>query len=236
MVELIQEKYCGIDGVRSSAPDVSRVFSMKGETLSLRLSLPMYSSDYGAMTVSYERTSGAKDDLPDENVVTLQSAVQNVSLTWQEYSSMTGVDVMQGSLKAQGENELDAAFTLRQEVLESRDADDREVYEYNASLTLSPADGSFDETEMVLSSRFASEERKSAATEISATLTVSSANEAVEMTLEGVSRKKWEPEEIPLPVENPDWKALLPGAGVRTLAVLADYITLPEPQTADTAE
>lgn len=219
-----------------SALTISRVFSMKGETLSLQLSLPMYSSDYGAMTVSYERTSGAKDDLPDENVVTLQSAVQNVSLTWQEYSSMTGVDVMQGSLKAEGENELDAAFTLRQEVLESRDADDREVYEYNASLTLSPADGSFDETEMVLSSRFASEERKSAATEISATLTVSSANEAVEMTLEGVSRKKWEPEEIPLPVENPDWKALLPGAGVRTLAVLADYITLPESQTADTAE
>ena len=213
---------------------ISRIFSMKGETLSLRLNLPMYSSEYGAMTVSYGRQSGAKDDLPDENVITLESAVQNMSLTWQEYSSMTGVDVMQGSLKAEGETALDAAFTLREEVLESRDADDREVYEYNASLVLSSLDGAFDETEIVLSSRFASEERKSAATEIKATLTLSTADEAIEMTLDGASRKKWEPEEIPAFAADADWHSLLPGAGIRTLAVLADYVKLPE--TADTAE
>lgn len=216
---------------------ISRVFSVKGDTLSLSLQLPMYSSELGPMTLCYDRVSGAKDDLPDENVLRLESAVQNASLTYQEYSSMTGVNVMQGSLRADGETAFETDFTLRQELLESRDADDRHVYEYNASVTLSaPQDESFDETEIVLASRFVSEERKTAATDVSATLTVSSADEAIELTLEGQSRKKWELANIPQPAENADWQSLLPGAGVRTLAVLADFIKLPEANAAGANE
>ena len=83
------------------------------------------------------------------------------------------------------------------------------------------------EERMALVSRFVSEERKSAATEISATLTIASADEAVEFTLERASRKKWDPQPVTAPV-SPEWESLLPGAGVRLLAVLTDYLPLSE--------
>ena len=156
---------------------------------------------------------------------------------------MTGVKVTQGTF----EREITAdftvsdetvepfaiAFTLKNEIVESKDADNRDVYACNLSLTLSPVEGdAFEEVEAALASRFVSEERKSAATEISATLTLSSADEAIELTLEGASRKKWDPEIIPAPLQ-PDWNSLLPGAGVRTLAALSDFLALPEGSTND---
>ncbi|MBP3645871.1 MAG: hypothetical protein J6K55_05545 [Clostridia bacterium] len=221
---------------------ISRVVSLKGETLSLSLKLPMYDSAFGSFTLCYDRVKGS-EDLPDDNTIAMESENQLITLKYQEYSSMTGVKVTQGTF----EREITAdftvsdetvepfaiAFTLKNEIVESKDADNRDVYACNLSLTLSPVEGdAFEEVEAALASRFVSEERKSAATEISATLTLSSADEAIELTLEGASRKKWDPEIIPAPLQ-PDWNSLLPGAGVRTLAALSDFLALPEGSTND---
>ena len=216
---------------------LSRLITLEGKTLSLSVKLPMYDSSLGAFTLCYDRTSGSAD-LPDENVVTLENENQLFTLKYQEYSSMTGVKVIQGTctreitadftVEDESAEPFAFAFTIKQEIAEGKDSDSRDVYACNLSVTISPTDGeSFDETELTLTSRFASEERKSAATEITATLTLSSADEAIELTLEGASRKKWDPELIPAPIE-PDWNALLPGTGVRALALLADFITLPD--------
>jgi len=221
---------------------LSRIVSLKGDTLSLSLKLPMYDSAFGPFTLCYDRVSGS-EDLPDDNVITLESENQLITLKYQEYSSMTGVKVIQGTFSREitadftvsdeAVEPIAFAFTLRQEAAESKDESNRDVYAFNASLTLSPVeDGAFEEMEMVLVSRFVSEERKSAATEISATLTLSSADEAIELTLEGASRKKWDPAVIDR-VSEPDWDSLLPGAGVRTLAALSGFITLPEEPAAN---
>ena len=214
-----------------------RVFSMKGDTLSLSLKLPLYDSTLGAITLCYDRVKGG-DDLPDENVITMETENQLVECKYQEYSSMTGVKVIQGSLSREITADFTVAdeavqpfslgFTLKSEVAQSKDEKDRDVYTCNASLTLVPGEETgLVETELVLASCFVSEERKSAATEMEATLTASSADEAIEITLQGASRKKWEPAAISAPVKG-DWQSLLPGAAVRTLAALSDFIKLPE--------
>lgn len=213
---------------------LTRVFSMKGDTLSLSLKLPLYDAGLGAMTLCYDRTGGS-DDLPETNVLSMETENQLMELRYQAYSSMTGVQVVQGTVRREITADFTVAdeavqpfavdFTLKSEVTESKDEDNRDVYTCNATLTLLPENGS--ETELVLSSRFVSEERKSAATEIAATLTASNADEAVEITLEGASRKKWEPAAVPA-VQEPNWDSLLPGTALRTLNLLKDWIELPE--------
>ena len=216
---------------------LSRVVTLEGDTLSLSVKLPMYDSALGSFTLCYNRESGSAD-LPDENTITIESENQLLTLKYQEYSSMTGVRVIQGSCSREITADFNVeeetvepfafAFTCREEIAESKDEANRDVYAYNLTVTLSPAEeGAFEETEMALVSRFVSEERKSAATEISATLTIASADEAVEFTLEGASRKKWDPQPVTAPV-SPEWESLLPGAGVRLLAVLTDYLPLSE--------
>ena len=216
---------------------LSRVVTLEGDTLSLNVKLPMYDSALGSFTLRYDRESGSAD-LPDENTITIESENQLLTLKYQEYSSMTGVRVIQGAcsreitadfaVKEETIEPFAFAFTCKEEIAESKDENNLDVYAYNLTVTLSPMEeGAFEEVEMALISRFISEERKSAATEISATLTIASADEAVEFTLEGASRKKWDPPVIS-PTASPDWETLLPGAGVRLLTVLSDYLMLPE--------
>lgn len=219
---------------------LDRTVSLKGNTQELKLSLPMYSAQLGGMTLSYSRTQG-EGDLPGSSLIRLDSESWTAELSWQEYSSMTGVNVMQGTLACgpaagftvSDETVLSCAvnFTLKQETTEGKDENGLDLHTYNASLTLAPAEGgeAFPETAIVLASAFASEERKSAATDMSATLTLSTDDEAIELTMNGKSRKKWDPVALPsAPVENADWNALLPGAGVRALAALSSFITVPE--------
>lgn len=224
---------------------ISRTFSLKGDTLNLSLCLPLYDAQTGAVTLSYDRQRG-QGDLPDENVIRLESEERAISLRYQEYSSMTGVKVLQGRVENRAAesfevDEADASasaadyaadFTLKQEQAETRDSEGRDVYAYNLSLSLQPEAGQ--ELEATLASRFASKELKSAATEMDATLTVRRGQSSVTAALNGASRKKWEPE--PLPFERTDVSTLtqadltatLAGAGVRLLAALADCVEAPE--------
>lgn len=233
---------------------VARTVSLKGDTLALHLSLPLYDAQAGSVTLRYDRTSG-EGDLPDENAVGWESDTRAITLTYQEYSSMTDVRVIQGSFESEprgadayavdGEAEpaqkkLALSFSLKQQESESKDAEGRDVYAYDAELTLKPEGADEDTaavpaTEVALSAQFASKELKAAATDMSAKLTLGGEgwDQTLTLTLEGRTRKKWEPETLPedriavSQMTQEDVAALLPGAALRGMALMAEYLSLP---------
>ncbi len=244
---------------------ISRTVALTGETLALHLSMPLYDAQGGAVTLTYDRTRG-DGDLPDDNTIGIESGVSAIKLVYQEYSSMTDVRVIQGSLLSEPKGadvfDVDAAeapktlavdFTLRQQETESKDDEARDVYDYSATLTLSPAgegEGyvAIPETEITLDADFASKELKSAATDMEATLTLGGEgwNQTVTLNLVGRSRQKWTPETLPdervyVPLMSRDeLNAILPGATARTLALLSPYLGAAgnenPPETAEPAE
>ena len=232
---------------------LSRTVSLKGDTLNLHLSLPLYDARVGHVTFTYDRTQG-EGDLPDNNTITLQTPMQQYMLSYQQYSSMTGVEVTQGMVMCEqaesfavGEDgpqpqDWAVAFTLKQQETETVDAQTRQVYGYDLSLTLKPdetLDNSFDmtETEIALTSRFASKELKSAATEMEATLSITDETSSLNLAFEGTSRKMWEPEELPMERVNvheltqEDLTAILPGAALRFAALFADTLQASTPES-----
>ena len=244
---------------------ISRTVSLKGDTLALHLSLPLYDTQAGNVTLCYDRASG-EGDLPDENAVGLESDTRAITLTYQEYSSMTGVRVIQGSFESeprgadaysvegeqtQAQKKLAFSFSLKQQESESKDGEGRDVYDYEAELTLKPeATGDdaadFPATEAVLSAQFASKELKAAATDMNAKLTLGGEgwNQTLTLTLEGRTRKKWDPETLTedrvyvSQMTQEDIAALLPGAALRGMALMAEYLSLPhaeEPASTATA-
>ncbi len=235
---------------------LSRTVSLKNETLALHLSLPLYDEQGGAVTLSYDRSRG-EGDLPDDNVISLESDLRKLTLSFQEYSSMTDVRVVRGTLRSEpkgaqpftvddgaAKQTLALAFTLRQQESESVDEQQQDVYTYDAILNLS-RDGEGEdlvavpEMEMTLSSRFVSKALKSAATEVSASLTLGGdgLDNAITLTLEGKSRKKWEPEQLPddmvyvNEMTQEDLAALLPGAAARFAALAGQYAAAPAQET-----
>ena len=218
---------------------LSRTLAMTGETIELHLSLPMYDAQTGVVTLSYDRVQGS-GDLPDENTVRLEGEEQIITLTWQEYSSMTGIQVVQGTLQSrpaldfavEDEQNIAVSFTLRHGAEETLDEQGQDVYRCEYALTLAPAEGSsllFDETELALQAKFISKQLKSAATSIQAQLSIASGENAANIQFDGASRKKWTPEDIPqgtliASLEDEALTALLPGSALRIMAVLADYV------------
>ncbi len=240
---------------------IARTVSVKGDTLKLALSMPLYDAQGGAVTLRYDRQRG-EGDLPDDNTITLTSEARTFALTYQEYKSLTGVEVIQGSFVSQpGEqaaytvdddaqqalhDALNVAFTLKQETQTSKDEERRDVFDYSATLTLQDAgEGhiAVPDTEVQLTARFVSRELKAAATEMQATLVLGGDgwDNTLTLTAEGRSRKKWEPEALPQQrvlvsqMTQQDVDALLPGAALRGAALLAAYLApvdAAQPETA----
>ena len=219
---------------------LSRTLAMTGETVDLHLALPLYDAQTGVATVSYDRTR-AEGDLPEENVIRLETAERDVRLTYQTYSSMTGVQVMQGTLVSQPvqdfaveeeENITAAAFTLKMGTATTLDEQGRNVYTCEYALTAAPAEGGtveFDEIEIALNASFVSKQMTTAATGVTAQLDVRYGDDSVNLTFDGASRKKWTPEAVPGGIEidsfaQAAFAELLPGALIRTMAVLAPFI------------
>ena len=232
---------------------IGRTVSLEGDTLELHLSLPLYDAEGGEVTLRYDRTRG-EGDLPDDNTISLESGLRAISLTYQEYSSMTGVRVIQGTLTseprgaeaftvedgmpADAQKTLALSFSLKQEESETKDDELRDVYTYNATLNLeSEGEGdayvAIPATEVTVSSSFVSKELKSAATDMEATVTLGgvSGDQTYTATITGRSRQKWEPEELSPDriyvnrMTETDVAALLPGAALRFAALMADYLT-----------
>lgn len=228
---------------------LSRTVSLKGDTLNLHLNLPLHDASAGSAVLCYDRTQG-QGDLPDNHTVTLSSSQQLITLSYQEYSSMTGVEVTQGMVMCEqldsfavGESETApqdwaVAFTLKQQETTTVDADGREVYGYDFNLLLQPdetLDNTFalTETEIDLTSRFMSRPLKSASTEMDATFSVKDETSSLTLRFNGASRKLWKPEEIPAGRVNvheltqEDLASILPGAAIRLMAALSDMLEMP---------
>ena len=232
---------------------IGRTVSLEGDTLELHLSLPLYDAEGGEVTLRYDRTRG-EGDLPDDNTISLESGLRAISLTYQEYSSMTGVRVIQGTLTseprgaeaftvedgmpADAQKTLALSFSLKQEESETKDDELRDVYTYNATLNLeSEGEGdayvAIPATEVTVSSSFVSKELKSAATDMEATVTLGGDgwDQTYTATITGRSRQKWEPEPLSPDriyvnrMTETDVAALLPGAALRFAALMADYLT-----------
>ena len=232
---------------------IGRTVSLEGDTLELHLSLPLYDAEGGEVTLRYDRTRG-DGDLPDDNTITLESGLRAIALTYQEYSSMTGVRVIQGSLTSEprgadaftvedgtppeAQKTLALSFSLKQEESETKDDELRDVYTYDATLNLE-SEGKGDAyvaipaTEITLASTFVSKELKSAATDMEATITLGGDawDQTYTVTITGRSRQKWEPEELSPDriyvsrMTETDVASLLPGAALRFAALMADFLT-----------
>lgn len=232
---------------------IGRTVSLEGDTLELHLSLPLYDAEGGEVTLRYDRTRG-EGDLPDDNTISLESELRAISLTYQEYSSMTGVRVIQGTLTseprgtdaftvedgvpADAQKTLALSFSLKQEESETKDDELRDVYTYDATLNLeSEGEGdayvAIPATEITLASTFVSKELKSAATDMEATVTLGGDawDQTYTVTITGRSRQKWEPEELSPDriyvsrMTETDVASLLPGAALRFAALMADFLT-----------
>ena len=232
---------------------IGRTVSLEGDTLELHLSLPLYDAEGGEVTLRYDRTRG-EGDLPDDNTISLESELRAISLTYQEYSSMTGVRVIQGTLTseprgtdaftveegapADAQKTLALSFSLKQEESETKDDELRDVYTYDATLNLeSEGEGdayvAIPATEITLASTFVSKELKSAATDMEATITLGGDawDQTYTVTITGRSRQKWEPEELSPDriyvsrMTETDVTSLLPGAALRFAALMADFLT-----------
>lgn len=230
---------------------LSRTMSLKNELLSLYLSLPLYDAQGGNVTLSYERNKG-EGDLPDENLLLLETELRAIELRYQEYRSMTDVAVIQGTFlnqPADGEEKaLSLSFTLRTQETEGTDDQQRETCDIAVTLNLSQngeGDGLVEipETEIALNAHFASKALKSAATEMEAQLTIGGdgRDSVLAASFTGTSRKKWEPESLPediIPLSDltdEDVTALLPGAAARIAALLSQYAPV-QAEPAETAE
>lgn len=232
---------------------IGRTVSLEGDTLELHLSLPLYDAEGGEVTLRYDRTRG-EGDLPDDNTISLESDLRAISLTYQEYSSMTGVRVIQGTLTseprgtdaftvedgvpADAQKTLALSFSLKQQESETKDDELRDVYTYDATLNLeSEGEGdayvAIPATEITLASTFVSKELKSAATDMEATITLGGDawDQTYTATITGRSRQKWEPEELSPDriyvsrMTETDVASLLPGAALRFAALMADFLT-----------
>ena len=134
---------------------IDRTVSLKGETLALHLSLPLYDSQGGKVTLAYDRKAGTGQDMPDENVISLESRDVSLRLEYQEYKTLTGTTVYQGTLLRQphrltayevseadngpSEKTLSASFTLILQEAVGVDAENFEVLTRDYQITLEPA-------------------------------------------------------------------------------------------------
>lgn len=134
---------------------IDRTVSLKGETLSLTLAMPLRDSQAGAMALRYDRHKGA-GDLPDENTIELQSDSLLLRVAYQTYDTLTGTEVYQGTVLRQplgtatfevGAQDTAAAetlktfsagFTLSVGRSESVDAEGREAQAIQLALALLP--------------------------------------------------------------------------------------------------
>lgn len=212
---------------------IARTVSLKGDTIELFLSLPLYDAQGGETTIVYSRQQG-QGDLPDSHTIRLESSLRVAEAVCQAYTSMTGVTVLQGTFVSEpatfsvGDDvpeSFAAAFTLKYASSESTDEQGRGVFEISASLGLSPVEEeSFEAFELSLEMAFASKELKSAATEVSVSAQLTSGENAVRANFLGNSRKKWEPEALPqqtLSMDELDETALA-AAGLELVSLLND--------------
>ena len=193
---------------------IERKVSLKGELLSLKVSMPYSDPEMGAVTLGYSLTT-AEDSEPSSEI-TVESQERLVTLRYFTYSSVTDVSVTQGTLISQPTGEtaftvadggqekpLAVAFLYRSQTSSGKEEDGRDSCRIQLELSLTPDQETpealeFDECSLNLDMTFASHSPQKSATELNAVLTVGGGQRTGRtFTLNGTTRTPWVPEAVP---------------------------------------
>ncbi|MFH1513118.1 MAG: hypothetical protein ABIG45_07160 [Bacillota bacterium] len=239
---------------------IHRVVSFLGETIELSVTMPLYDSESGPMTMAYTRKQGAAD-MPYENTLTITGADSYTELNYRTWETMTGATVTQGTVRVEGAQKdgvkpqiLWAAFDLSSQAVTTKDLNGYETLNRTLTLTAAPAEiadtedasqyAAFSKTELALDMRFKSLAAKNAPTDMNLTLTLSGEGMAQAITLEvsGTTTALWTPEPFDrelatnlaeMPAE--DLESLLSQAVVKGGLLFLPFVNLPliTPETAN---
>lgn len=122
---------------------LERVYSIRGGTLRLRIALPLYDAQTGAIALGYERVAPV-GDTPGEQTLRFESDALTMAIVCTEYQTMTGTTVLQGTLArlprgASAEPPaLGCAFTLTYSAGTAETPDNKDCDTYAVKLSLSP--------------------------------------------------------------------------------------------------
>ena len=193
---------------------IDRTVSLKGDLLSLKVSMPYSDPDMGAVTLGYSLTT-AEDSEPSSEI-TVESQERLVTLRYFTYSSVTDVSVTQGTLISQPTGEtaftvadggqekpLAVAFLYRSQTSSGKEEDGRDSCRIQLELSLTPDQETpealeFDECSLNLDMTFASHSPQKSATELNAVLAVGGGQRTGRtFTLNGTTRTPWVPEAVP---------------------------------------
>lgn len=190
---------------------IDRTVALTGETLNLSLSLPYHDPVMGDCVLTYYRELG--EDQQPLNEIAIETENRTVSLEYMEYSSLTDVSVMQGtlsSLPVEGAEDaaapLSVSFVLRIEETNSKNDEGYLVQNLNYQLSLAPDQESglenlqdFEPLTIELTAEFSSKPPDKAATQIVASLAFYGENAETKTVLnfQGKTRVKWTPAELP---------------------------------------
>ena len=101
---------------------IHRVMSFLGETVELAVTMPLYDSVSGAMTLTYTRAQGG-EDMPYENTLNIEGEDSYAELSYRTYETITGTTMYQGTLIVGGPEEdgvqpkpVRAAFDLSSQI------------------------------------------------------------------------------------------------------------------------
>ena len=199
---------------------IDRTVAFTGETLNLSLSLPYVDPVMGDCVLTYYRELG--EDQQPLNQITIETENRTVSLEYMEYSSLTDVSVMQGTISSlpaenagdqQAVPPLAVAFVLRVEESNSKNEEGYLIQNLNYQLNLAPDQESgienlqdFEPLTIELAAEFSSKAPDKAATQITASLAFYGENAETKTVLhfQGKTRVKWTPAELPKEIVNLD--------------------------------
>ena len=203
---------------------IDRVMNLKGETLSLKVSLPLWDAQTGPVTLTYTREAGLTDS-PDTQSLTLVGDNNQITLDFTRYTSLEEMEVWQGQIvRTWSEGSMGVEFALTAQITEGVTEEKEESYLAEYSLTLSPL-AEAQQTlsapiEVKLSGLFISATARTAATTITGSFSLKGQDGTTTLlTLEGKSRKKWTP--APITGDILKWSDM---DGTQTLSLLTETI------------
>lgn len=177
---------------------IERVVTLKGETVALDISLPLYDPETGAVTLNYSRTAATSSEA-GTNAFSVTGNAMELSAVFSYDVDEQGYDRWNGEVR-RTEGDVTAAqhFVATASAQEGRNDNGDDTYTCNYTLTLTAVEG----TPMLvkpfsasLNAQFSSQTSKTAATYVKAEALVTAEDgSSVKVTLDGKSRKKWDVE------------------------------------------
>lgn len=235
---------------------IHRIVSFLGETVELSVSMPLYDSKSGNMTLEYTRTQDG-EDMPCENVLSLTGESTSAELSYRTYETITGTTVYQGTVRVEGTDEngdtpktLWASFDLSSSSVTTKDLNGYETLNNTIKLSVAPGETDvetdadnylqFYAVDLSIAMSFSSLSAKNSPTEVDVVVLLTGDDLAQEIALEftGTTSARWTSETLdvsqavsPADLSQEDRSALLSQAGIKAGLLFLPYVNLPQVST-----